>query len=316
MTAIADDLTRLEYLPLIEVARLAACQEILEPLFSGLGPEELLANLQSYESDVRNALLLGLLSDATKIGGLRMYFYGQIRGLFALEVAVALDDFGLNEHSELMKAAVRFSTGVAAEEFDARLTALSGKFDAAGDIGSRLVKVARTSSNLTIYLRRIGEQITQKQRLEWLDTELLLYDSDWSRPDGLPLPLLACSNEGYGALYATAWFGAELANGGADQFFSNSAGRLAPVVVEALRDMELEEYASALAAACNRIGIPYPFDTELRYDQMELIPDWEEMMDDLTSLIDPWGEDFQNARLQYAERRNVLPLVPTGHLLQ
>lgn len=65
-------------------------------------------------------------------------------------------------------------------------------------------------------------------------------------------------------LYSAYWCFSEVGNGGLAQFFSNSAGALAPEAVEGLRAVGMPEAADLLAAAAALLGEPYPRDRDQR----------------------------------------------------
>jgi hypothetical protein len=113
----------------------------------------------------------------------------------------------------------------------------------------------------------------------------------------------------YRDLLVTSLFEGEVLNGGVDQFFTNSSGALAPLVVEAFRNMAMPEYAAAFQEGVDLLGTPYPFNRELRFQRMESATGFENFEERFTSLFDRWDEDgsFLAGRLRYAQSQGILP---------
>ena len=105
-------------------------------------------------------------------------------------------------------------------------------------------------------------------------------------------------------LYATTIFDGEVANGGINQFFDNTSGALAPVVRDALREMELLNYATIMAQIIDAFGPEYPRSQVDRADRIDG-PAIQELLDRGYDTIDVWSDEFISARTTYA-RKNKL----------
>ncbi len=109
--------------------------------------------------------------------------------------------------------------------------------------------------------------------------------SYWSLVEPVWLPLNRSWDDGYqefvrlfqavrpevGHLYAAHWCQSEVCNGGFRQFFSNTAGLLAPEALEGFRCIGLIEWAEILAEAMKLFGKPYP---RGRADRYVLLGNW------------------------------------------
>lgn len=109
----------------------------------------------------------------------------------------------------------------------------------------------------------------------------------------------------YVYLYATAIFDGEVANGGLHQFFENSSGALAPVVRDALQEMELHHYAAIMTQLIDTFGPEYPCSQRVPVDRIDIDPALQEILDRRYDTIDVWSREFIFAREKYA-RKNEL----------
>lgn len=109
----------------------------------------------------------------------------------------------------------------------------------------------------------------------------------------------------YVYLYATVIFDGEVANGGLDQFFLNSSGALAPVVRDALREMELHDYADIMTQVIDTFGPEYPRSQGARMDRMDSDPALQKILDRGYEAIDVWSKEFIFAREKYARKNGL-----------
>ena len=110
----------------------------------------------------------------------------------------------------------------------------------------------------------------------------------------------------YAYLYATVIFDGEVANGGLPQFFENTSGALAPVVRDALQEMELRHYATIMTQLINAFGPEYPRNHWVRVDKIDMDPALQEMLDRGYHAIDVWSREFILARDKYARKNELL----------
>lgn len=76
-----------------------------------------------------------------------------------------------------------------------------------------------------------------------------------------------------GHLFAAHWCQEEVCNGGLEQFFSNSAGVLAPEAVEGFRAIGQPQIADLLGDAMALLGTPYERDRKRRKELLNQLPD-------------------------------------------
>jgi hypothetical protein len=107
-------------------------------------------------------------------------------------------------------------------------------------------------------------------------------------------------------LYATLMFDGEVANGGMQQFFDSSSGVLAPLVLEAMRQMQLASYANALSQIIDAFGPTYPRHSWDRSEMIDTSVLLQQCIARAEGIIDVWGRDFILARQQYARRSNLI----------
>ena len=107
-------------------------------------------------------------------------------------------------------------------------------------------------------------------------------------------------------LYATVIFDGEVANGGLPQFFDNSSGALAPIVRDALQEMELRHYATIMTQLINAFGLEYPLNQSARMDKIDMDPALQAMLDRGDHAIDVWSREFILARENYARKHELL----------
>ncbi|NEJ78333.1 DUF4375 domain-containing protein [Rhizobium leguminosarum] len=107
-------------------------------------------------------------------------------------------------------------------------------------------------------------------------------------------------------LYVQTIFEGEVGNGGLHQFFENSSGALAPIVRDALEQMNLSDYANIMGELVTALGPEYPFDQSARLVKMQSNPAFQEMLDRGYQAIDVWTEEFCLARAKYARDNGVV----------
>ena len=110
----------------------------------------------------------------------------------------------------------------------------------------------------------------------------------------------------YVYLYATVIFDGEVANGGLHQFFENSSGALAPIVRDALQEMELPHYATIMTQLITAFGPEYPRNQWIRVDKIDMDAALQEMLDRGYHAIDVWSREFIMAREKYAGNNGLL----------
>lgn len=137
----------------------------------------------------------------------------------------------------------------------------------------------------------------------WLLKEALAQaERGVSVEDELIPPQVAQLGRSYVCLYASAIFIGEVANGGLSQFFENTSGALAPIVRDALREMELSGYADILAQIIDCFGDDYPHFQHIRSDRIDADPPLQEMLDRGSDAVDVWSDEFTSARKKFAEK--------------
>lgn len=70
-------------------------------------------------------------------------------------------------------------------------------------------------------------------------------------------------------VFAVVWYYSEVNNGGHDQFFFNSTGIVWPDALEALRTVDLGDFAEILGQAVGRFSEPPSQDRKARHEQLE-----------------------------------------------
>lgn len=311
--------------PLGAAIRMEANRTIDFLIWSELPIEQVRDDIDRRPMEIQTALLLGSLAEQmSPITGLKMYFLRPKGDALAPEIADAMNRAGMTEGSVIMQEAMKavaevypagvpplFSASAPASEaaraiLDERLGVLAKRFGTLENFERRLEGFVRSKPNAMSYFEDVRKSTGAADRLQWLDTKFLLQADEFvpnetflGNLNALPIP--------YRHLYVTGVFAAEAANGGMDQFLTNPSGALAPMVVEAFRDMGMLEYADALQEMVDLLGTPYPYDSDTRFERIESMPGYQELEARLHSTIDPWSATFVEGRLRYAEAENVLP---------
>ncbi len=125
-------------------------------------------------------------------------------------------------------------------------------------------------------------------------------------------------------ILAVHWTMSEIANGGLEQYFSNSTGILAPEAVLGLQRIGKPELAAALQKAMALLGEPYPRERAERGERLtaltggatketqgfSLVPKWvankvgmdsaQSPFEEMDKILDDAGDDVEEALDDYA----------------
>jgi uncharacterized protein DUF4375 len=88
----------------------------------------------------------------------------------------------------------------------------------------------------------------------------------------------------------------QIDNGGIDQFFSNSAGIVAPEAVVGFRALGLPETAAVIEEAMMRLGTPYPRDRDERNRRL-----YEKRPEHEPPTFDDLDDQFHNSMTEFSE---------------
>lgn len=323
----AADLDGLKHYPLGAAIRLEANRTVVYLIQDSRPIEQIRAALDARPKNIRTSLLLGALAEEIWIAGangLSVYFLASPRGALAPEIADALNRAGMPERSAILQQAIRavaevYPDGVPAlfseiaRPSDGSLTALGERLKVLGkqfgrfeSFEQRIEAFVQSRPDALAHFENVRMTTGTAARLLWMDSEFLRQADKLLPNEDAPGTLDALPKP-YRHLFVTMLFEAETLNGGLDQFLTNSSGALAPSVVEAFDDMGLPEHAAALQRVVDFFGVPYPLDSGLRFDLSESLGGYEDLIEQVTPILDPGNSTNVDARLAYAIAQDILP---------
>jgi hypothetical protein len=326
--AVADPrLPELRRLPL----RLGILRATLKPhrTLSLEGRARFLQEIGTLEPDMRRLDLLETLVPQRGADGLPSFF-STSTGDIAPEVLIALDEAGLEREERLFSLAMALfgpyyptdlkdrkawfasaSNNRNANLFDEAMLLVGSWFGSRDSFADEIDKYVRERPGLLARIERERDATSDRGRLWWLDRQLEQRVDLASSPARVEAELAALPKD-YRTLVVLGIFMDEFMNGGVHQFFYDNAGTLAPRVVEAMRDIGLEQQAKVLAKGLAQFREPYPLDTNERRQAYFEDRDWNEWDESLSSLSgDLWEVEDAGMILthmaQFARAKGLLP---------
>jgi Domain of unknown function (DUF4375) len=195
--------------------------------------------------------------------------------------------------------------------FDEAMLLVGSWFGSRVSFADEIDEYVRGRPGLLARIERERDATSDRGRLWWLDRQLAQRVDLASSPARVEAELAALPKD-YRTLVVLGIFMDEFMNGGVHQFFYDDAGTLAPRVVEAMRDIGLEQQAKVLAKGLAQFREPYPLDTNERRKAYFEGRDWNEWDESLSSLSDDlWEVEDAGmilARMaQFARAKGLLP---------
>lgn len=319
--------SELRHYPLQEVTADFALTYIVKLGPDGRGPY--LQALATLDPRLRPLILLETMRRWFGRGrdGLHTYFFLHA-GDVAPEVLTALREAGLDREAAVMAEALAVFGPVYPADYNVRRKLFG--YDSSPDLNAfdlRLMPIARSFGDraalakaIEAYIRRTPwlldrmeqhrPQVPEENRLNWLQLQLTRYVDVFGPVAAISAGLQALPPD-YRLILVLGLFEWEFSNGGVHQFFFNSAGNLAPEVLEAFEALNLPRQAAVMRRALAMFAAPYERDTatrRARYFPSGTKP-WDKRLEAFTYEIEAVdGEPFfSQALLDFARYRDLIP---------
>ncbi|WP_315836078.1 DMP19 family protein [Bradyrhizobium prioriisuperbiae] len=284
----------------------------------------------------RLRLLLGFgesLHDGTT-EGLHAYFSNP-SGTLAPDLLIALREAGLTERAAVVADAIaafgptypvddrkrsdffaqsflRIKDGVVPDPkkpptaVDLKLRELGRQFADKTKFRAEIEAYVRRDAGLAVALTQARAQLSDTQRLSYLQAQLLPGVSGFGESSAIREQIERMPRN-HRTVFVLTLLTGEVFNGGLHQFFSNSSGAFAEYTAQALRDIGMTGPAATIDKALAMFPKPYPVSTQERR-RVAFKHDWnkwDDQLDALTGAID--GEDIDGALATYAREQDILP---------
>jgi hypothetical protein len=321
------DASALRHYPLKEVTADFALTYIVKLGPQGRGPY--LQALATLDPRLRTLILLETLRRWFGRGrdGLHTYFFLHA-GDVAPEVLMALRDAHLDREADVMAEALAvfgpvypaeyavrrklfgYDTSPDLNAFDLRLMPIALRFGDRAALARAIEAYVRRMPWLLDRMEQHRPQVPEETRLNWLQLQLARHVDLVGPVAAMTAGFLALPPD-YRPILVLGLFEWEFSNGGVHQFFFNSAGNLAPEVLEALEALSLPRQAAAMRKALAMFAEPYERDTgkrRARYFPPGTRP-WDKRLESFTYEIEAVeGEPFfTQALLDFARYRDLIP---------